>query len=475
MSAAPSYDAVIGLETHVQLGTRTKMFCACRNLYGAPPNTLTCPVCTGMPGALPVANREAFDLAIRVGLALGARIARHTRFDRKNYFYPDLPKGYQISQLDEPIVTAASLTLSGGREVRINRAHLEEDSGKGLHREGSPYTLIDLNRCGIPLLEIVTEPDLRTASEAHEYLTRLRLLMRHLRVSDCDMEKGSLRCDVNVSLRPVGREALGVRTEIKNLNSLRSVEKAIEHEIRRQGRLLDAGGDVIQATLLWDDALEVTRIMRTKEESADYRYFPDPDLPPHQVSESWIESVRESLPELPFDRERRYRDELGLSSYDAGVLIQEPSVADFFDGVVALGTDPKSAANWITGDLFGLMKGGEGLENSRITAAAMAKLIALIAAGTINISAGRQVLSALFESGGDPESLVEQLGLAQLSDRNALVTIVREALAANPKALNDLRAGKKKAAGAIVGYVMKQTRGRANPAMVNDILNQLLA
>jgi len=468
-------EPVIGLEVHVQLDTRTKLFSSCPNTYGKPPNTVTDPVVVGLPGVLPVANREAFGLAVRVGLALGAEIAEDTRFDRKQYFYPDLPKGYQISQYERPIVSGGRLVLPSGRTVAVVRAHLEEDAGKGIHEEGGGGTLIDLNRCGIPLLEIVSGPDMRSPGEAVEYLAELKLLLRHLAVSDCDMEKGSLRCDVNVSLRPEGSSRLGVRTEIKNLNSFKAVQKALEHEIARHGRILGEGASLAPDTRLWDEDRGETRLMRTKEESSDYRYLPDPDLPPHRIERSWIEGIRAAMPELPRDRLRRYTEELGLSEYDARVLIQDPGVCGLFDGVVAGGADAKAAANWITGELFAVLKEeGHGVRESAVTSDALGRIIALVSEGRINVAAGRKVLRALHGRGGDPDRIVAELGLAQLEDRDAMVDLVRAAMEANPRAVEDVRAGKGKAAGAIVGFVMRESRGRANPKVVNEILRELL-
>jgi aspartyl-tRNA(Asn)/glutamyl-tRNA(Gln) amidotransferase subunit B len=469
-----SYEPVIGIEVHVQLRTLTKMFSPAPNTFGAPPNTMTDAYTLGLPGTLPVANREAFSLAIRVGLGLDATIARQTKFDRKNYFYPDLPKGYQISQYDLPITRDGRLQLPDGRVVRINRAHLEEDAGKVTH-DGGDRSLVDLNRAGIPLLEIVSEPDMRSADDAVAYLTRLKLLLRHLDVSDCDMEKGSLRCDVNVSLRPLGDTALGTRVEIKNLNSFKAVEKAIGFEIARHTAVLDAGGSIQQATLLWDEDREETRLMRTKEESADYRYFPDPDLPPHHISEAWIAEVRTKLPELPWVREARLAALPGLTPYDAAVLVQDPAIADFFEAAAAVSGDPKATCNWLTSDLFGVLKErGQDIGETAITPLGFGSLVRLIRDGTVGAAGARQVLAALLERDADPSLLVDELGLGQVSDEATLTDVVRRAFDANPRIVADLRAGKKKAQGAIVGWVMKETRGSANPAVVNRIIAALL-
>jgi aspartyl-tRNA(Asn)/glutamyl-tRNA(Gln) amidotransferase subunit B len=469
-----AYETVVGLEVHVQLKTKSKMFCGCENRYGAEPNTLTCPVCTGQPGALPVANIEAFALAMRFGLAVGAEIETRTKFDRKNYFYPDLPKGYQISQYDRPITKGGGIRLSSGKTIGIVRAHLEEDAGKAFH-EGTPYSLVDLNRCGIPLLEIVSEPDLRSPEEAYEYLTELKLLLRHLMVSDCDMEKGSLRCDVNVSVRRRGDPKFGVRAEIKNLNSFKAVERAIAAEALRHVAVLEAKGTIEPETRLWDDTANQTRLMRKKEASQDYRYFPDPDLPPHRIDQAWIDRVKASMPELPKARLARYQEAFGLSAYDAGVLVQDRDVAAYFEEVAGITGDPKAAANWITADLFGLMNArNHAIADTAIPATALAKLIDLVKSDALNVPSGRKVLEAMYGTGESPDVLVSELGLAQVSDKDALVALVRQAIAANPKAVADLKAGKGKAAGAIVGFVMRESKGRANPGVVNGILDEIL-
>ena len=471
------YEPVIGLEVHVQLGTLTKMFCGCPNHFGSAPNSQTCPVCLGLPGALPVPNRRATELGIRFGLAVGGSIAAVTRFDRKQYFYPDLPKGYQISQDKGPIVSGGNLTtsiLGDGKTIRITRAHLEEDAGKGQHEEGGSSTLVDLNRCGIPLLEIVSEPDMRSAEEAWQYLSELRLLLRTLELSECDMEKGSLRCDVNVSIRPRGQSAFGTRVELKNLNSFRGVERAIKNEVERQAALIDGGGKVEAETRLWDDDKGESRLMRKKETAPDYRYFPDPDLPPFAVAASWVDSVRKSMPELPAVRLARFSGPYGLSDYDAKVLIADPSICRYFEETIALCQDPKNAANWITSELFGLMKGGVGIDDVKVRPSHIAELVALVKDGTLNVRSAREVLAKQYEDPRPAKEWVEKLGLVQVSDRDSLVAIIKKGMEMNPKAVADLRAGKEKAAGAIVGYAMKETKGRGNPAILNEILIELL-
>jgi aspartyl-tRNA(Asn)/glutamyl-tRNA(Gln) amidotransferase subunit B len=477
VSAPDGWEPVIGLEVHTQLKTASKMFCGCANRFGAEPNTQTCPVCLGLPGALPVPNRSAVEFAIRLGLALGAKIADVTRFDRKQYFYPDLPKGYQISQFDRPVTYAGKLELKiTGRDktIGITRAHLEEDAGKGMHEDGGMSTLIDLNRCGIPLLEIVSEPDLRSAEEAYDYLTELKLLLKTLEISDCDMEKGSLRCDVNVSVRKKGDPKFGTRVEIKNLNSFRGVERAIKHEVLRLIGLTEAGERIVPETRLWDDDKGESRLMRTKESAPDYRYFPDPDLPPFAIDAKWIESVKASMPELPVARLRRYRDELGLSEYDARVLITDPDVARYFEECAALSKDAKSSANWVTSELFGLMKGGADINTIKVRPAHVAELIKLVQDGTLNVRGAREVLAKQYEDPRPAAEIIQELGLVQVSDRSELVAIMKRALDANPKAVADLKAGKQKAAGAVLGFVMRETKGRANPQVLNEILEELL-
>ena len=472
------YDTVIGLETHVQLATRTKMFCGCRNTFGEAPNSVTCPVCLGLPGALPVANAEAFRLAIRAGLALGCEIATTTRFDRKNYFYPDLPKGYQISQLDHPINGhgLVELSLTGTGQVTIDRAHLEEDAGKCVHEGADDTTLVDLNRCGIPLLEIVTGCDITSADMAHAYLTQLRLTIRQLGVSDCDMEKGSLRCDVNISLKPAGAEKLGTKIELKNLNSFKMVRRAILYEQERQSSILDAGGTIdAEETRLWDDDADETRLMRRKEDSADYRYYPDPDLPPHDIAPSVVEEQRALIGELPGPRKQRFMNEMGLSEMEALPLVQQQGSAVFFEETAKLCNSPQKAANWVLGELFAALKSDDrSLEDLALTPTRLAELIALTEDGTLNIAAAREVFSELLNADGNPRDIAEQRGLLQLSDEGELRATVMAAMEANPKAVEDIRSGNKKAAGALVGAVMKATGGRANPGIVNRLISEIM-
>ncbi|MCZ6598557.1 MAG: Asp-tRNA(Asn)/Glu-tRNA(Gln) amidotransferase subunit GatB [Planctomycetota bacterium] len=473
MSAA-RWEPVIGLEVHCQLATRTKLFCGCKNEFGAPPNTNTCPVCSGQPGALPVLNEEALALALRAAVALGCEVAPRSKFDRKNYFYCDLPKGYQVSQYDEPFCSGGGLLLSSGTFVRLTRIHLEEDAGKSIHDRGDT-TLVDLNRAGIPLIESVTEADIRSSEEAHEYLTALKEILEYAGVSNCDMEKGSLRCDVNVSVhRP--DEPFGTRVELKNLNSFRHVREAIEHEIARQVEACESGDPErfpVQETRLYDPGTGSTRVMRSKEDAHDYRYFPEPDLPPLVVDDALLERARAAVPELPRRRRERFVLELGLSEYDAGVLTGSRAIADFFEETAGLCGDAKQAANWVANDVLGALGDdevpGSRLEELTITPTALAELVALVAAGTVHRKAARQVLRGMLVSGKDAPTLVAELGLEQVSDRAELEGWVREALAGRDRVIADVKAGKVKALGAIVGAVMKASGGRADPKAVQEI------
>ena len=478
------YEAVIGMEVHVQLLTKSKMFCRCSADYaGAPPNTLVCPVCLGMPGTLPVINRKAVEYTIMTALALNCEIAEFAKFDRKNYFYPDLVKGYQISQYDLPLSRNGwlEIEIDGKRKrIRIRRVHLEEDTAKliHVHRDGQSYSLIDFNRSGVPLMEIVSEPDIRSPEEARQYLIKLRTILRYLGVSTADMEKGAMRCEANVSLRPLGSEEYGTRVEVKNLNSFRSVKLALEYEIERQKRLLEAGGKVEQETMGWDESRGVTVLQRSKEYAHDYRYFPEPDLPPLVIEREWVEEIRTKLPELPDAKRDRFVADYGLSRYDAGVLVADRAVADYFETCVRAGAgrvEPKAIANWITGELFRLMK-AQGLEigEVRITPDKLVALIGMVEDGTITASTAKKVLAEVFETGRAPEEIVRERGLAQISDVEALSRVVDEVIAANPKAVADYLAGKKPVLRFLVGQVMKATRGKANPKLANELLLEKL-
>ena len=475
------YEAVIGLEVHAQLLTESKIFCRCSTEFGAEPNTHVCPVCLGMPGVLPVLNRKAVDYAIRMGLAVNGRINRHAVFARKNYFYPDLPKGYQISQYEEPLIEGGYVDLEDGettRRVRLVRIHLEEDAGKSVHAEeyvGENETLIDLNRCGVPLIEIVSQPDLRSPHEAYLYLTKLRQLVRYLGICDGNMEQGSLRCDANVSVRPKGSSELGVKTELKNMNSIRGVERALEFEVKRQIEILSSGGRVTQQTLLWDEKRGVAEPMRTKEMAHDYRYFPEPDLVPLHVDEEWIEEIRSQMPELPDARRRRFVEEYGLPEYDALVLTESRELADYYEAVVATGADPKKASNWIMGEVLRILN-SQKIEISafKVKPEQLAELIELVNSGAISGNAGKAVLAEMANTGKRARQVVEEKGLVQISDESALKEAVEQVLAEHPKEVERYRQGEKKLLGFFVGQVMRLTRGKANPRLVNELLRKEL-
>ncbi|MCY0872144.1 MAG: Asp-tRNA(Asn)/Glu-tRNA(Gln) amidotransferase subunit GatB [Acidithiobacillus caldus] len=472
-----SWEVVIGLEVHVQLNTQSKIFCNCPTRYGAEPNRHTCPVCLALPGALPVLNAAAVDKAIAFGLAVGAEIHQRSVFARKNYFYPDLPKGYQISQYEIPIVGRGqlALTLADGTEkiVGITRAHLEEDAGNSLHEAFSVETGIDLNRAGTPLLEIVSEPDMRSPAEAVAYLKKLHALVRYLDISDGNMQEGSFRCDANVSLRRPG-EPFGTRAEIKNLNSFRFLEKAIEYEMERQQDLLESGAEVVQETRLFDANKGETRSMRSKEEANDYRYFPDPDLLPLVLEPAQIEAVRASLPELPDARKRRFMEQYALPAYDAGVLTSSRALADYYE-VVAEGVDAKLAANWIMGDLLGALNRSNGeIESCPVPAEQMRRLLQRIEDQTISGKIAKDVFEVLFEKGEDVDTIIERKGLRQITDVEAITKLIDAVLAKNPGQVADYRSGKEKLFGFFVGQVMKASQGKANPEQLNRLLRERL-
>ncbi|MDD5557216.1 MAG: Asp-tRNA(Asn)/Glu-tRNA(Gln) amidotransferase subunit GatB [bacterium] len=477
--SAAAYEAVIGLEVHVHLKTRSKVFCGCPASFGAPPNTNVCPVCLGLPGSLPVLNEAALRSALLAGLMLGCRIAPFSKFDRKNYFYPDLPKNYQISQYDLPLCAGGGLEIEADgrrRRIGITRVHLEEDAGRLVHTEGGAGgSGVDFNRTGVPLLEIVSEPELRGPEEAVAYLKELRRTLRYIGVSDCDMEKGSLRCDANVSIRPRGAAALGVKVEVKNMNSFRAVGKALAHEIERQARALAEGERIARETRLWEAEAGVTRPMRGKEEAHDYRYFPDPDLVPVVPAAALVEELRASLPEPPLRRRDRFADRYGLPAYDAEVLTAERETADYFEACVAAGAEPKAASNLIMGEMLRLLKeAGIPIREAKVAPAGIAELTRLVAAGEVSGTAAKEVFAEMFAAGRGAEEIVRARGLAQLSDEGELERVVGEVLRANPQSAADYRAGKAKALGFIVGRVMKATKGRANPGLVNKILKKAL-
>ncbi len=474
-----SYEVVIGLEVHAQLRTRSKMFCGCGTDFGLPPNTQTCPVCLGMPGMLPVINHKAVEMAVRTGLALNCRIRSKNRFARKNYFYPDLPKGYQISQYEAPVCEDGSLEVCVGgvsKQIRIRRAHLEEDAGKNVHEAGASNSRVDLNRAGTPLLEIVTEPDMGSSDQVVVYLRTLRDILLYLGVCDGNMEQGSLRCEPNLSLRPVGEHSLGTKVELKNINSFRFVKEALEYEIKRQTKVLDGGGTVDQETRLWDVDQGRTVVMRSKEEAHDYRYFPDPDLVPLTVSEEQIEEWRKSLPELPVARHKRFVADYRLPEYDAGVLTASRPLADYFEACVRLFDQPKTVSNWVMGELQReLNASGTPVDASPMSPERLVDLLKLVGNGTISLKVARDIFPELYAGGRWPEELITEKGLTQVSDEVALETIIDEVMAKNPTQLAQYRGGKEAVLGFFVGQVMKASGGKANPGKVNALLKKKLA
>jgi aspartyl-tRNA(Asn)/glutamyl-tRNA(Gln) amidotransferase subunit B len=491
-SAAPAktqYEAVIGLETHCQLSTETKIFSPSATAFGADPNTHIDPIVLGMPGVLPVLNQKVLEYAVKAGLALNCQIAPYSKFDRKQYFYPDLPKNYQISQYDLPIAEHGWLEIElvdkktkavTRKRIGITRLHMEEDAGKLVHAgsdrlSGSAYSLVDFNRAGVPLVEIVSEPDLRSGQEAAEYAQELRRIMRYLGVSDGNMQEGSLRCDVNISVRPVGETTFGTKVEIKNMNSFSAIQKAIEYEIDRQIAAIEAGEPIYQETRLWEEGSQRTISMRSKEGSSDYRYFPEPDLPPIEVAPSQLERWQADLPELPAQKRARYEERLGLSPYDARVLTDERTVAEYFETVVEQGADPKLAANWITQDIAAYLNSEKlTIGEIALTPEKLAEMIQMIEAGTISTKIAKDILPELLTEGSSPQAIVEARGLSQISDPDKIGAIIDEVIAAHPDELEKYRAGKKKLQGFFVGQVMKRTSGRVDPKLTNQILSQKL-
>ena len=480
-TARTKYEAVIGLEVHVQLLTKSKIFCSCSTHFGDPPNSNVCPVCLGLPGALPVLNREAVAMAMKAALALNCAINSRSRFARKNYFYPDLPKGYQISQYDEPLSQDGWIEIEveeRKRRIGITRVHMEEDAGKSLH-EGFPdserKSYIDLNRSGVPLIEIVSEPDLRTPEEAYEYLTRLRTILLYLDVSNCNMEEGSLRCDANVSVRVAGASAFGTKTEVKNLNSFRFLQKALAYEIERQIEMVESGEPIQQETRLWDSREQRTYGMRSKEFAHDYRYFPEPDLLPLVISEEWKEEVRRSLPELPQSREERFATTHGLPRQDAALLTISRTMAEFFEEVVKGGAEPKLAANWLLNEYSFLLEEAKvGFTDYPVTSADFAKLLTLVGRKTISGTMAKEVLRDMIMSRKGPDQIVTEKELQQINDTEKIAAVAREVIAANPKQVEQYRKGKTATLGWFVGQVMKATRGQANPQLVQDVLKKEL-
>lgn len=472
------YETVIGLEVHVELATKTKIFCSCSTEFGGAPNTHTCPVCTGMPGALPVLNRQVVEYALAVGLAVNCEINQYCRFDRKNYFYPDNPQNYQISQLYLPICHDGFVeieTAAGKKKVGIHEIHMEEDAGKLIHDEWEDCSLVDYNRSGVPLIEIVSEPDMRSAEEVIAYLEKLRLIIQYLGASDCKLQEGSMRADVNLSVREAGAPEFGTRTEMKNLNSFKAIARAIEGERKRQIELLEEGKKVIQETRRWDDNKESSRAMRSKEDAKDYRYFPDPDLPPVFISDTWIQEIKDRQPEFKTGKMARYQTELGLSEYDADIITGSKRMADIFEATVSLCKKPKEAANWLMVEGMRLLK-EEALEPEaiRFSPENLAKLIVLVDNGTITRTVAKEVFEKIFAEDIDPEAYVEENGLKVVNDEGALRAVIEEVIAANPQSVTDYRNGKERARGFLVGQTMRAMKGKADPAMVNKMVEELL-
>ncbi|MGQ9484472.1 MAG: Asp-tRNA(Asn)/Glu-tRNA(Gln) amidotransferase subunit GatB [Desulfosoma sp.] len=473
------WETVIGLEVHAQLLTQSKIFCGCSTAFGAAPNTHTCPVCLGMPGVLPVLNRTVVEFAMKMALATHCRIAPRCRFARKNFFYPDMPKNYQISQYEEPLAIGGWVEIttdSGTRRIGIARIHMEEDAGKLVHDEAQPVSYVDFNRTGVPLIEIVSEPDIRTPEEAAAYLRTLRDILRYLEICDGNMEEGSFRCDANISLRPVGSTGFGVKTELKNMNSFRNVQRALEFEVRRQRALLDKGESVVQETRLWDAGRGVTVSMRGKEEAHDYRYFPDPDLVPLAIDEAWIEAVRHSLPELPDAKRERFVAQYGLPAYDAAVLTASKGVADYFEAVSADFPQPKTVSNWIMSELLRELKRDErDIDQCPVPPAHLAELLHLMDKNVISGKIAKAVFKEMYETGAAPSRIVEDKGLRQVTDEGALMSVINQVLQENPKEVDAYRQGKEKLMGFFVGQVMQKTRGKANPQLVNRMLKEKLS
>ncbi len=473
-----NFEPVIGLEVHAQLLTDSKIFCGCSTKFGALPNSNTCPVCLGFPGVLPVLNRRVLEYAIKMGLATNCQINARSNFARKNYFYPDLPKGYQISQYDQPLAEHGyvDIEINGDRKrIGLTRIHMEEDAGKLLHDEYSPVSYVDLNRAGVPLIEIVSEPDIRSPEEASAYLKRIHETLVYLNICDGNMEEGSFRCDANISLRPRGATSFGTRTELKNLNSFRHVQRAIEYEIKRQGYLLENGEAIVQETRLWDDSQGITISMRGKEEAHDYRYFPDPDLIPLVIDQNWCEAIRASLTELPLEKRDRFVRQHQLPPYDAGVLTASAALADYFEEVALISGQPKQASNWIMGELLAFLKEDKKeITDCPIRPESLAELINLIQQGTISGKMGKEIIAEMYASGRPPQAIIAERGLTQITDETALEKTIREIIAANPVQVEQYRAGREKVFGFFVGQAMKATAGKANPQIINDLLKRLL-
>lgn len=472
------YEVVIGLEVHAELATRSKIYCGCSTEFGGEPNTHCCPICTGMPGVLPVLNKKVVEYAVKAGLATNCKIAAFSKQDRKNYFYPDLPKAYQTSQYDLPLCTGGYLEIETGGQVKrigITQIHIEEDAGKLLHEEGGGETLVDYNRCGVPLIEIVTEPDLRSAEEVKVFFEKLKAILEYTGVSDCKMQEGSLRADVNLSVRPRGQQAFGTRTEMKNLNSIRAIVRAVEGEARRQIEELEYGGDIEQETRRWDDVRGESYPMRSKEEAHDYRYFPEPDLCPIIVDEAWLREIRSTIPELPDDRKKRYVEQYGIPDYDASFITASKDLADFFEEAAKAGNNVKAISNWIMGDLSKKLN-DNGLESSQIPFRPeyLSKLVSLIDSNVISGKIAKQVFDFMWDTGKDPGDIVEEKGLKVVTDTGAIRDAVLKVIQANPKSVEDVKKGKTKSIGFLIGQIMRETKGKADPQAVNRILTEEL-
>lgn len=472
------YETVIGLEVHVELATKTKIFCGCSTKFGGAPNTHTCPVCTGMPGSLPVLNKQVVDYALAVGLAANCEINRHCKFDRKNYFYPDNPQNYQISQLYLPICHDGYIgieTDDGIKKIRIHEIHMEEDAGKLIHDDYEDCSYVDYNRSGVPLIEIVSEPDMRNADEVIAYLEQLRMIAQYVHASDCKLQEGSMRADVNISVREKGSEGFGTRTEMKNLNSFKAIARAIEGETARQIDLIEAGKKVIQETRRWDDTNGTSYPMRSKEDAKDYRYFPDPDLPPVNISEEWIKNIKDAQPELQIPKKERYISEFKLPAYDAGILTSSKKLAYIFEAAVDCGSNPKKVSNWLMGETLRLLKDrSEDPEDIRFSAEHLSALIKLTESGAVNNTVAKEVFEKMYEEDVDPVSYVEEHGLKTVNDEGALETVVKKVMESNPKVVEEYRGGKEKVLGFLIGQVMKELKGKADPAMAGEMLKKFL-
>ena len=473
------FETVIGLEVHAQLLTETKIFCSCSTKFGGAPNSHTCPVCLGLPGSLPVLNKKVVEYAMRMALATNCTINKSCRFARKNYFYPDLPKGYQISQYAYPLAEHGYILLEvngAQKKIGITRIHMEEDAGKLVHDEHNPVSYVDLNRTGVPLIEIVSEPDMRSPEEAADYLKRLHEILVYLEICDGNMEEGSFRCDANVSIRPRGEQNFGTRTELKNMNSFRNVQRALEYEIKRQQYIVENGGAIMQETRLWDDAQGITNSMRSKEEAHDYRYFPDPDLVPVVVDGDWMENVRGQLPELPLAKRERFVRDYRIPAYDAGVLTADKALAHYYEEVVALCSSPKAASNWVMGDVMRFLNEDKrDIRDCPISAAALAEMIKLIEDGTISGKMAKEISEEMYKTGKSPRDIIAEKGMIQITDESVLTAAIQKIIDASPQQLKDYRSGKEKLFGFFVGKVMKETQGKANPQLVNNLLKKMLA